>query len=132
MTEFEKTIAYYEESSEEDWRLVGKLFSEKEYGYCLFFCHLALEKLIKGVLVKHTNEPAPYSHDLSFLAKRAGIILTPDTVMELNTITTFNIAGRYDDEKREFRKKSTKEYTEKYVDQTKNLILWLKENYLKK
>ena len=132
MSEFEKTIAYYLESSGEDWGIAQKLFRSKDYGYSLFFCHLTLEKLIKSILVKNTNKPALYSHDLSFLAKRASLDLTPDLTAELNSISAFNIAGRYGDEKREFHKKSTKEYTGKYITVTKNIISWLKKDYLKK
>ncbi len=104
----------------------------KVMGTLYFFCHLSIEKLIKAILVKNINGPAPYSHDLSMLAKRASITLMSETVAELNTITTFNIAGRYDDEKREFRKKATGDFAEKYLNITDNLILWLKKDYLKK
>ena len=132
MSDLEKVITYFTESSEEDWKIAQKLFRSKDYGYSLFFCHLTLEKLIKAILVKKTNEPAPYSHDLSLLAKQAGISLTSDLVAEFNTVSTFNIAGRYDDEKRKFHKRATKDYAEKYLNITKNLISWLKKDYLKK
>lgn len=72
---------------------------------------------------------APYSHDLSLLAKQAGISLTSDLVAEFNTVSTFNIAGRYDDEKRKFHKIATKDYAEKYLNITKDLISWLKKDY---
>lgn len=47
-------------------------------------------------------------------------------------ITTFNISGRYQDEKFNFYKKCTKNYTEKYLQITKELNVWLKKQYLKK
>jgi len=32
-----------------------------------FFCHLVIEKAIKAILVKHTGEIAPRSHNLLYL-----------------------------------------------------------------
>ena len=132
MSEFEKTIAYYKESSDKDLIVAKKLFNDKEFGYCLFFCHLTIEKLLKAVVVLHTNAPAEYTHSLFRLAESAGLNLNADQIENLKIITKFNIAGRYEDEKWEFRKSATKEYTGKYVAITEELISWLKENYLKK
>ena len=132
MSEFEKTIAYYKESSDKDWKFAKKLFDDKEFGYCLFFCHLATEKLLKAIVVIQTNAPAEYTHALFRLAEMARLSLTDDQIENLKTITKFNIAGRYEDEKWEFRKSATEEYTQKYLTITENLISWLKENYLKK
>lgn len=132
MTQFEKTVAYLEESAERDWKMAQKLFRSKDYSYCLFFCHLALEKLIKSVLVAKTDKAAPFTHNLARLAERAEIPLNKTTEENLVEISDFNVAGRYDDEKFAFYKKCTKPYTEKYFNITKDLILWLKKDYLKK
>jgi HEPN domain-containing protein len=132
MSEFEKTILYFQESSEGDWRVAKKLFDDKEFGYCLFFCHLALEKLLKAIVVMQTDAPVEYTHSLLRLAELAKMDLTVDQIENLKTITKFNIAGRYEDEKWEFRKLATHDYAEKYIAVTEELILWLKNNYLKK
>jgi len=48
-------------------------------------------------------------------------------------IFTFNIAGRYADAKFEFYKKyNKKEYAQKYLKITKDLLLWLKKEFHKK
>ncbi len=132
MPEIDKIIDYYLESSDADFKIAKKLFEDKEFGYCLFFCHLALEKILKAIVVIRTDAPAEYTHALFRLAEVAGIELAPEQLEDLKTITKFNIAGRYEDAKWEFRKSATYEYTEKYLQITNDLILWLKENYLKK
>ena len=115
-----------------DWRVAKKLFDDKEFGYCLFFCHLALEKLLKAIVVMQTDAPVEYTHSLLRLAELAKMDLTVDQIENLKTITKFNIAGRYEDEKWEFRKLATQEYAKKYMVVVEKLILWLKNNYLKK
>jgi HEPN domain-containing protein len=62
----DKTVAYWLEGSEYDldtaeFRLrnqVGK------YPYALFFGHLAIEKLLKALVVKETRAQAPPTHSL--------------------------------------------------------------------
>lgn len=132
MSDLERTIAYYQESSDEDLRVAKKLFEDKEFGYSLFFCHLTLEKLLKAIVVINTNAPAEYTHALFRLAELATLKLTDTQIENLKTITKFNIAGRYEDEKWEFRKSATEEYAQKYLKITEELISWLKKNYLKK
>lgn len=56
--------------------------------------------------------------------------LPADTTKILRVITTFNIAGRYEDEKYAFYKKCTKKFTLKYFENTKKLYLWLKKQFL--
>ena len=122
-------IQYWEKSSENDFSVAQDLFKSKKYSYALFFCHLALEKLLKSFIVKHTKKSAPLEHNLVRLAKVAGFVLSDEQKDLLAEITTFNIKARYDDYKTNFYKKATRIYAQKYITETKNLISWLKENY---
>ena len=73
-----KVVRAWRESAEKDWSLAKDLFKQKHYGYCLFFCHLVLEKVLKALVVKHTKEPAPLIHDLRRLAEMAGLSFTEE------------------------------------------------------
>ena len=53
-------------------------------------------------------------------------------MLVLTDITTFNIKGRYDDYKNAFYKKASLEYTQKYLTETQQLIIWFKEHYPQK
>mgnify|MGYP001602768779 CR=1 FL=1 len=103
------------------------------YLHCLFFCHLTLEKLLKGLVVQRTGKPAPHSHELAHLATLAEIDLLPKQRELLEDISLFNIAGRYGDEKMAFYKKYNKRISaKKYLDITATLRLWLEAEYQKK
>lgn len=125
-------INYWEESAERNWKTAQSLFKSKHYDACLFFCHLALEKLLKALVIEQIKEAAPYTHDLERLMKLAKLKLTKEQIINLKTISEFNISGRYDDIKFAFYKKCTKKYTEKYFNISKGLYLCLKKQYLKK
>ncbi|MBU1327058.1 HEPN domain-containing protein [Patescibacteria group bacterium] len=44
----------------------------------------------------------------------------------LNEMTTFNVEARYDIFKQKLYKKATKEYTERFLALTKEILAWLK------
>ncbi|MFH1192263.1 MAG: HEPN domain-containing protein [bacterium] len=132
MINVEKIIEHWLETAEHNLGTAEFLLQGKRYPECLFFCHLALEKVLKALVVQERKEHAPYIHNLVALAKLAKIKLSPKQVDELTTITEFNIAGRYNEVKYNFYKKSTKAYTEKYFKITKETYLWLKKFLQKK
>ncbi len=94
---------------------------------CLFFCHLALEMLLKGIYVKKRKKVFPITHDLPNLVKLSGLLLTKEIKDDLEQINTFNLNARYDDYKRSFYKKADRAYTNKYFNKTLKIITWLKK-----
>lgn len=125
-------VAYWKDTSLRDWETAESLYKLKRYDACLFFCHLAIEKILKGIIAEKTGEPAPYIHDLPHLAAIAELAVSEEQKMDLRFISTFNIAGRYDNVKQEFYKKCTKEYTEKNLAKGKKLYLWLEKHQQEK
>lgn len=128
-----KTIKYWKDSSEKDYQVAKNLFSSKYYPQCLFFCHLTLEKLLKAIIIKRTKDYPPYIHDLRRLAEAGKVKLNSEQKQILDKISTFNIAGRYTNEKFEFYKEYNKKgYAEEYLKITRKLFLWLKKEFPKK
>ncbi len=125
------TIAYWIESAEEDYRTAQSLLSVNRFAHCLFFCHLMNEKILKALVVKATNDYAPFDHNLSLLATKTGMEFSSEQLDLLDEINAFNIKSRYDDYKFKFYKKATKEYAEKYFNESTKLYLWLKEQITK-
>lgn len=124
-----KVVDYWKTGAEYNYETAEFLYKGKRYSDCLFFCHLMIEKILKGLVVKRTKTHAPYIHKLVDLAKLAGLGLTKDQTEQLTEITGFNIAGRYDSAKFNFYKRCDKNYAEKYFTVSKKLYLWLKKQY---
>ena len=127
-----KVVTYWKTTAEEDWRVANSLFKLKHYAACLFYCHLTLEKLLKGLVVLHTKDHAPYIHNLVRLSETAELLLTLAEKEQLTTINQFNISGRYDDIKLALHKKANAKFTKHYLELTKTHYLWLKKLYQKK
>lgn len=114
------------ESSVEDQRGMTALFDLKMYSYSLFLGHLSVEKLLKALYVEKNSTNAPFTHNLYRLAQLCNLELDNDLSEKLDFITTFNIETRYDDYKKEFYNKCTKEFAENWINNIKDISEWLK------
>ena len=120
-------IKYWKELSDYDFKTAEFMFQTKRYPYCLFMCHLSIEKLLKSLIVKITKKHAPYSHNLVDLAKRTSIEFSEENKSLLADLTEFNLEARYPEWQKKFYLKCTKKYTEEYFIKTKKLQKWLKK-----
>ncbi|MFH1890298.1 MAG: HEPN domain-containing protein [Candidatus Kuenenbacteria bacterium] len=120
---------YWLKNAEEKWKTAHSLLKSNRYADCLFFCHLTLECLLKGLVVIDTKKIPLFTHDLLLLADKTTIILTNDLKEKLQIITTFNLTNRYPDKKFEFYKKIDKEYSEEWFKNTNKLRLWILKKY---
>lgn len=120
-----QTIQYWLESAEDDWKVSNHLFEKSDYPYSLFFGHLTIEKILKAIYVDRLNESPPYTHRLVFLAEKISLNLTMEQLELLETITDFNMEARYPDEKFSFKKRCTKDFTEKYRKDIQVIREWL-------
>lgn len=125
-------IRYWEDSARRNFATAEDLLKTRHYDSCLFFCHLTLEKALKGLIVRRTHQSPPYVHDLEKLGVLAGLELDEEMRSQLRIISTFNIAARYDDVKLDFYKRCTKKYTAHYFGVTQKLCLLLKKYSRKK
>lgn len=95
MIDIGKQIAYWRSSAEEDWSVAQDLVSRGKIRHGLFFAHLALEKTLKALFCKATEELAPKIHNLVRLSEKAGLKLSDDQIDLLAEVSEFNIEGRY-------------------------------------
>ncbi|MFH1187987.1 MAG: HEPN domain-containing protein [bacterium] len=113
-----KEIAlYWQKTAEHDYEIMISLFNSKHYSDSLFFGHIILEKILKGLVVKEMKEQAPYIHNLTKLAELAKCDLQEKEMDLLDVVNKFNIRCRYPEYKMQFYKICTKEYTKNYLDE---------------
>jgi HEPN domain-containing protein len=123
----DKLIDYWAKSSSMDFDAALDLLKAKKYPHCLFFAHLSVEKLLKAIYVKVNEEYSPITHNLLLLAKKSGLVLSDLQVEQFAEINTFSIEARYPDEKFNFYKKCTLQFTEKYIKIIEETLSWLRE-----
>ena len=119
--DIKKLVNYWKATAEHDYETMLVLFKCKRYSDSLFFAHIVLEKIFKAHVVKNIKRQAPRIHDLVRLQELAEIKLSDEKVELLNEINDFNIRARYPEYKLQFYKLCTRQYANKYLNESKKL-----------
>jgi len=120
-----KTIQYWLDSASYDLETGRTLLESKRYPYALFFGHLAIEKILKALVVQATNMHAPYTHSLPLLASKANVRFPESIIDQLAEYTEFHLESRYPDGKKDFYNKCTEEFTRNKFEEMEGVYRWL-------
>lgn len=123
----EKTIQYWFESAKYDLGVANAMYEKGKYPYALFMGHLAVEKLLKALVVKTTHQHAPHSHSLPLLASKLNIKLPQRIMKRLARFMEFYFEARYPEEQKKFYRKCTKEFAKRKLKEIKEVFIWLRE-----
>lgn len=127
--EIDEIVEFWKKSARLDRKTFRDLFRSKNYVGSLFFVHLCLEKILKGLVQKMTKKTPPFTHDLLILAKLAHIPLEKEQEEYLAVINTFNIKARYADYKFAFYKKATRPFVSKFCKIGEEMYQWFLNQY---
>lgn len=120
---------YWQTAAQEAWTSAEILLEAGRSHHALFFCHLALEKLLKGLVWKRSNNPPLPIHDLVKLTEQVRLKTTAKQKAQLKEITTWNIEARYDSYKRDFYRKATRAFAREWLAVAKELFTWIQKQY---
>lgn len=115
--ELQELIKYWQNTAEHDYETMISLFKSKRYSSALFFGHIILEKILKGLVVENTKEQAPRIHDLVRLEELTDLNSSNERKEFLKEVNTFNIRTRYPDYRLKFYKLCTKDFSQKYFNE---------------
>lgn len=122
-----KVVNYWLDAAIHDLETAASLFRTGKYDYCLFLCHLSLEKLLKSLVTNTIKDHPPFTHNLLYLAGKANLHLSKTQIEMLDEINKFNMEARYPEDLKAFYKKVNKSYAKKYLDITKDFWKWLRK-----
>jgi HEPN domain-containing protein len=88
----------------------------------LFFAHLALEKILKAIVCKESQDLAPRLHNLSRLAELTALRLDARKTEILAEMNAFHIEGRYPES---LPKPPTREEALGYMSRAEGVFQWL-------
>ena len=120
----ELQIKYWIDGSAEDISTAQILIEKERFLHGLFFCHLAMEKVLKAVYVKIKNEFAPKTHNLLYLCELCGIELSDERMTFYAILMKYQITGRYPENTAQPPEQET---VIKYYEKVMEEILWLKQ-----
>jgi HEPN domain-containing protein len=129
--DIKKTIQYWTEGAVYDLDVAEAMFEKEKYPYALFMGHLALEKLLKALVVRATENHAPHTHSLPLLAEKTGLKIPQKTLRVLARFMEFHFEARYPSDQKKFYRKCTKTFTTRNLQKMNEVFLWLKKKYVK-
>jgi hypothetical protein len=120
----ENEIAYWRNLAFKDLNFASRLIAreEEEVLYCLFYLHLALEKIFKAHVVKQTKQLPPKTHNLLLLAEIGKVNLSEEQNDFCGRVNLYNIESRYPNL---FIPSPTLQKAKEYFEQTKEILEWL-------
>jgi HEPN domain-containing protein len=119
---------YWIEISDYDLETAEAMLQSKRYLYVGFMCHQAIEKIFKAFFTKLKSETAPFSHSLSYLAKKGDFYesFSEDQKDFIDQLEPLNIEARYPSHKERLMKSLTDEKCKEILKNTKELQQWIK------
>ncbi len=122
-------IQYWLELSEYDIETAEAMLKSKRYLYVGFMAHQSVEKILKACYVKNKGEAAPFSHSLSYLAKKAEIYdsFSEEQRSFIDILEPMNIECRYPTHKDQLMSSLTQERCKEILKHSKELQRWIKK-----
>ncbi|MFN8256101.1 MAG: HEPN domain-containing protein [Bacteroidales bacterium] len=95
--------------------------------YCIFMCHLSLEKALKGLLIRKTGEFPTKSHSLIYFVEKLELKLNDSFYEFIFMLNKISVPTRYPDDLRKLFAAFNKDRTSSILNQTKEVQLWIKQ-----
>jgi len=110
-----------------DFKTAQAMFKAKRYLYTVFFCHLSIEKALKGIYAQRLKKDPPKVHNLNYFCDKLELELSLDFKMFINKLNDLSVPTRYPDEIESLVMQYDRSMTLKVLNKTKGILLWLKK-----
>ncbi len=93
----EKHLEWYYQS-DYDLGTAQDMLTSRRTVYCIFMCHLSLEKALKGLLVKKTGEYPSKSHSLIYFVEKMNLKMDEAYYEFIFMLNKISVPTRYPDD----------------------------------
>ena len=95
------------------------------YIYTVFFCHLAIEKVLKARIQHVSGELPPRTHSLRHLVERGGLALPDDLLEFVSMLSDVSVPTRYPDDFAKLIEAYDRPVATRYLRQTREAFEWI-------
>jgi len=103
------------------------MFRSRRYVYCIFMCHLAIEKALKGLYWELTGKFPPKTHSLLFFVKELHLRLPQDLLDFIGKLNDASVITRYPEDLQRVVKAYPRRVAQEYLRATDEVLQWLKK-----
>ena len=115
-------------TAEYDLETARHMLTTGRYLYVVFFCHLALEKMLKAHVAEVTQSIQVRTHDLIYLIKKSELSLPKPYLEFLGKINNVSIVTRYPEDLQRTLRDYPEPIVRDYLRQTEEVLQWLKQH----
>lgn len=123
-----KTTKNWILSADYDLKTAESLLKARRKIYVIFLCHLAIEKILKGIISEKQAKLPPYTHNLVYLLGLAELILPKKLNEFVELINDKSVPMRYPENVISLEKQFSMNLARDYLKKTKEVLRWLKQN----
>jgi HEPN domain-containing protein len=113
------------ERAQYDLDTADAMFNAGRYLYVLFCCQQAVEKAIKAVIVRRSDECPPRIHQLVRLAEVGRVAIDEKQVGFLRELSSYYIPTRYPEEVADIALDVKEEKARQVLSQSREFVRWL-------
>ncbi|MBN2244498.1 MAG: HEPN domain-containing protein [Candidatus Aminicenantes bacterium] len=128
MTErqIKKSYDEWNKQSSYDFETAQAMFSSGRYIYAIFFCHLAVEKLLKGIFLKESKKEPEKIHNLNYFIEKLDLKIDTEKRDFIDNLNDLSVPVRYPDELEKLLKDFDNKETAEILKKTGELLTWLR------
>lgn len=125
-------VTYWIEIANYDIDTAEAMYQTARWLYVAFMCHQAIEKTLKAYWCGTREDDPPYTHNHKRLASGCGLYeqMSDEQRKFIETVTNYNIEARYPEDKDALYRQLSKQACRLMIDETKQLMQWMKEELL--
>lgn len=114
-----------------DFGTAQVMLDSGRYIYCVFMCHLAIEKALKGLYQNALNQVPPKVHSLVYLTQAQKLNLPENIKESLESLDHVSVPTRYPSELKKLMIEFNEQRTKKIFQDTKEVLKCLKKELKK-
>lgn len=122
-----KSSQEWSRQAEYDMETARAMLDSGRYIYCVFMCHLSIEKSLKALYAKKLGKNPSKTHSLVYLAQSIQLDLPEQTKEFLEILDDVSVPTRYPEELEKLIKEYSKDRTKNILDNSRKALRWLKQ-----
>lgn len=123
-----KKMQNWLELANRDLAFAKEIYQNSNFkSYAPHYCHQAVEKLLKAIIVVLTNDNPPYIHNLIRLANLTKLDLLDEHKTILASLNPHYIGTKYPEDIAKMFRLYNKKKVEEIYEETKKIYQWLKK-----
>ena len=121
-----KRVQSWIDGAEEALGIAEQQLDSGRHLWAIFFCHLAIEKMLKAAVINITGEAAPRTHNLRYLTGLAGMPTDHPHFEFISKLSDLSVPTRYPEDMMEMGTAFTKDVAKQYTLKAREVMSWIR------